>query len=196
MRKIILASASPRRKEIMRKLFGEDFLIEESGYQEDNSLDLAPEELVKTHAREKARNVSADGIIIAADSIVVHNGEIIGKPKSKEDAVKTLEKIKGSKILVYTGVTVKSEQELTEYEVTEVEIENASREEIDKYVSTSEPLDRAGAFAADGLGSVFIKKVNGCYYNVVGLPIHRLANMLKKVDIDVLDNFSSLTSII
>lgn len=186
--KLILASASPRRREIMKQLFKDNFKIVENCYEEDNTLDVKPSELVRIHAREKARSVDAEGIIIAADSVVALGDKAIGKPIDKQEAIEILKKISGKEINVYTGVTVKSsEAESTEVEKTIVKVKDLSEEEIKKYVDSGEPMDRAGAFAIDGKGAVFIENINGCFYNVAGLPVHRLSIMLQNLKINILD---------
>lgn len=180
---MILASRSPRRKELL-KLFFDEFSIIESNYKEDNTLQLPPQELVMEHARGKARDVFKryEKPVIAADSIV-HLDGTLGKPHTKDNAREMLKKIQGRWIDVYSGICVISEKEEVDFVKTRVKMAPMSNEEIEWYISTKEPLDRAGAFAVQGKGALFVEKINGCFFNVVGLPVYRLKEMLKKQDL-------------
>lgn len=187
--RIILASTSPRRKELLKQI-GLDFDIVPSAYEEDMSLKLKNSELAKTLAYGKARDVAdkiKKGVIIGSDTFIVFQGKRIGKPKDKKDAQRTLKMISGKWLLNYSGIAIidtKNKRELTDYEITKVKIKELDNKEIDAYIATGEPLDKAGAFGIQGRGAVFIEKINGCYSNVVGLPLYKLYINLKKLNID------------
>lgn len=193
MRRIILASASPRRKELLKQLIGDNFLVYPSSYEEPLHPCMKPEELLLKHSIEKARDVAKhfdSGIVISADTSVIYNGEVLGKPGSPENAEKMLEKLSGRKIQVITGLTVldlDSAQEISESESTNVWMAKISKEQISAYVRTGEPLDKAGAFAAQGKGAVLVEKVDGDFFNVVGLPLFRLGKILERLGVSVFE---------
>jgi septum formation protein len=189
-RTIILASASPRRKELLEKL-GLKFKVDPSDYPEDLSAELAPRLMAASLSRGKARAVAkkyADSIIIAADTIGVLRGKIIGKPHSAEAARSMLAELSGKSHRVITGLTIidsASGNSLTRTVETRVYIKPLSLGEISAYVSTGEPLDKAGAYAIQGLGAVIVSKIEGDYYNVMGLPLNVLAECLQEFGIKV-----------
>jgi septum formation protein len=186
MKKIILASGSPARKEFLKK-FIDDFITYESNYEEDNTLDLPVEELVKKHALGKARDVAGkfdSGIVISADCLVVCSNKVLGKPVDEEDAIRILKIIRGKKVEVLTGVCVidiEDNKEIVDYEKTDVFMKELSDQEIINYVKTGEPMGKAGAFGIQGKGALIVEKTNGCFYNVTGLPMFRLNEMLKRI---------------
>ncbi len=191
MKKIVLASASPRRKELLEKL-GIPFQVEASEFSESAVQNLTPVETVKFLSLEKARMVSKkypDALIIAADTIGVLDGKIIGKPDGAGDAVRMLRELSGRTHKVITGFTIMDSgtgKTLTRTVATEVTFRKLSRREIEAYVATGEPLDKAGAYAIQGLGAVLVKEIKGDYYNVMGLPLGALSAALKRFDIKVL----------
>lgn len=193
MRRIILASASPRRKELLKQLIGDNFLVYPSSYEEPLHPYMKPEELLLKHSIEKARDVAKhfdSGIVISADTSVIYNGEVLGKPGSPENAEKMLEKLSGRKIQVITGLTVldlDSAQEISVSESTNLWMAKISKEQISAYVRTGEPLDKAGAFAAQGKGAVLVEKVDGDFFNVVGLPLFRLGKILERLGVSVFE---------
>jgi septum formation protein len=193
MRRIILASASPRRKELLKQLIGDNFLVYPSSYEEPPQPGLSPEELLMKHSVEKARDVAKhfnSGIIISADTSVICEGEILGKPHLPEKAEKMLEKLSGREIQVITGLTVldlDSAQEISESESTNIRMAKISKEQISAYVRTGEPLDKAGAFAAQGKGAVLVEKVEGDFFNAVGLPLFRLGKILERLGVSVFE---------
>jgi septum formation protein len=193
MRKIILASNSPRRKRILRQIIGNDFRIVASSYEEDNSLGLAPLELVLHHSLQKARAAAKkleSGIVISADTIVVLDNKIIGKPHSRENAMETLKKISGKEIDVLSGLAVidiDNKKEYQDHETTKVKIRNLTTKEIVGYVNTGEPLDKAGAFGIQEKGAAIVERIEGCYFNVSGLPVYRLVKIFEKLGISVFD---------
>ncbi|WP_094228726.1 Maf family nucleotide pyrophosphatase [Methanolobus psychrotolerans] len=193
MNKIILASASARRKELLEQLLGTDFNICISSYAEDTGKDLDPVNLVMHHSHEKACDVArnlTEGIIISADTVIMCHYEVLGKPKDKDDAKEMLRKISGQQIQAITGLTVMdtaSRMKIMEYEITKILMREMSEKLINDYLSTGEPLGKAGAFAIQGKGAILVESIEGDFFNVVGLPLYRLSKMLEKFNISVLD---------
>jgi septum formation protein len=191
MKKIILASASPRRKELLAKI-GLKFSIEKSDIKENLELKLTPKKLAECLSYRKAYKVSkrySNAVIIAADTIVVLNGKIIGKPKNSKEAVKILKKLSGkihSVITAFTIIDTKTNKSITKFVETKVFMKKLTEKEINYYVNTGEPLDKAGAYGIQGFGGIFIEKIDGDYYNVVGMPLTALVRELKKFDVHVL----------
>ncbi len=187
--RIILASKSPRRKEILQNL-GIEFEVITA--ETDESSDIKdPCLLVSELSRRKGNAVfdsldsKEDTLVISSDTIVTLDGMILGKPKSKQDAKDMLRKLSGRSHKVLSGVTlIYNNQILTDYEVTEVKFSELNEEIIAKYVDTNEPMDKAGSYAVQGLASLMIEGINGCYFNVVGFPVHKFAKMLIKLGID------------
>ncbi len=186
-RKIVLASASPRRKELLEKVGLSPSQVVPSGIDE-NIDEENPENLVQKLSAMKAKDVakqfSADEIIIAADTIVVCEGNVLGKPSSREDARQMLRLMAGRSHDVYTGVTLvlkqgEEEKRKTFFEKTEVVLYPMADEEIEAYVATGESDDKAGAYGIQGYFARFIKGMVGDYYNVVGLPVGRVYQELK-----------------
>lgn len=182
---LILASASPRRQLLLRQL-GATFLVHPSTVAEDVVPGESPEYLVQRLAFLKANEVRARfdaGVVVGADTIVVLNGAILNKPVDADDARRMLERLSGHTHTVYTGfalVDVASNFCVCDYEATAVTFRTLVPEEIDEYVSGGSPLDKAGAYGIqDDFGAVFISRIDGCYYNVVGLPITRLYQALR-----------------
>jgi septum formation protein len=198
MFRIILASGSPRRKEIFEQV-GLTFEICISNKEEITTKKI-PEEIVQELAAIKADDIAAQSegntIIIGADTVVVLEHQIMGKPSSKEDAKSMLRILQGRKHQVYTGVTVilKDVKEnnhiynkrITFYEVTNVWIKPMTEEQISQYTDTGEPLDKAGAYAVQGRFAVYIDKIEGDYNNIVGFPISKLYSVLLKERFDIL----------
>ncbi|MGI6151257.1 MAG: Maf family protein [Christensenellales bacterium] len=181
---LVLASASPRRRELLSML-GLPFTCVVSGADED-APPCAPEELVQELARAKAFAalplIKEPSIIVGADTIVLLDGEILGKPKDEEDARAMLRRLQGRTHIVLTGLCVLNSENgkyHLDYERTEVTFAAMTEEEISDYVSTGEPMDKAGAYGIQGRCAVHISGSLGCYFNVVGLPLHKLATMLK-----------------
>jgi septum formation protein len=176
-KKIILASRSPRRQVLLRQI-GLTFDVSESGV--DENLDGAPDPLehVAILSQRKATEVGhkySDAFIIGADTIVVLDGVILGKPTDPADAVRMLLTLSGKTHKVYTGFTIidrPSDQQITDVAVTEVTFRDITPSEIDAYIQTGSPMDKAGAYGIqDDYGAVFVEKINGCFYNVVGFPV-------------------------
>ncbi len=190
-RKIVLASASPRRKELLRQI-GLKFEVDPSKYPEESAPGLAAEELVQSIALNKARAVAgnhANALVIAADTIGVLRGEIIGKPHNPAEAAAILRRLSAKTHRVITGLTIidtATGKKATQTVQTRVRFKKLSDRTIERYVASGEPLDKAGAYAIQGLGAVLIEKIDGDYSNVVGLPLAALAEMLREFGVEVL----------
>ncbi len=183
---IILASASPRRKELLAQI-GLPFRVVPSCAEENIDADLTPDFLVQSLSLLKAADVAksqGDGaIIIGADTVVVFEDEILTKPKDASDAKAMLARLSGKCHRVLTGLTVfrrRDGKSISVTEETKVYFKELSEKEIEAYVKTKEPLDKAGAYGIQGLGGVFVEKIEGDYYNVVGLPMMRLGKLLQE----------------
>jgi septum formation protein len=191
MRRIILASSSPRRKEIL-KMTGLKFTVCSSDYEEDLTLSMRPRDLARFLSRKKAEAVVhrfRNAIIIAADTFIVVNNSFLGKPKTVKEAQRMLQALSGKAHSVITGFTIidtLSGARLSRSVKTIVHVRDLSRKEISAYVRSKEPMDKAGAYAIQGLGSVIIRRIDGDFFNVMGLPLHALTESLKKFRIQVL----------
>jgi len=189
-KKIILASTSPRRHGLAKDM-GLEFDIVPSRYEEDMTLDLSPSGLVMELASGKAADVAKkfnEGIVIGVDTVIFFDGNVLGKPKDKKDAVKMLKSFSGQTQEVYSGVCMidcSTGKTIKDYEVTRVTFRKLEDSEIRSYVDTGEPLDKAGAYGIQGLSSIFIRKVDGCYFNVVGFPVHNIYKNLRKLGVDI-----------
>lgn len=184
---IYLASKSPRRRKLL-KLLGVNFKLFSVNFNEEIFDGEHPSQTVKRLAYHKyliASKKIKNGIIITADTIVVLNNKIIGKPSDKKDAFKILKKLSGKTHLVYTGFVVantETNKQIIDYEKTKVTFRKISDEEIREYIESGSPMDKAGAYGIqDDFGAVFIKKIEGCYYNVVGLPLSKIYIALQKI---------------
>lgn len=190
--KIILASKSPRRKELLGSIVS-DFKIIESSFDESSIKIKNPKKLVKALAQGKCEKVFEDttGIrcVIGADSVVVVNNKILGKPKTNEKAKEMLRLISETKHHVLTGVCVKYTldnelvSQLSFVCSSTVYFKKLDEKEIEDYVKSGEPLDKAGAYAIQGLAGKFVEKINGSFHNIVGLPVAQLYNVLKQENI-------------
>jgi septum formation protein len=185
--KLILASASPRRAQILRDA-GISFSILSSAVDETPYPGETPQEMVERLADAKADLVAAraigPAILVAADTVVVLDGQILGKPRSTDDARRMLELFSGRTHSVVTGVTLirLPEMERRQFiETTLVTFAALSRDEISRYLSTEEPFDKAGAYAIQGHAGRYIPRIEGCYFNVVGLPLARLVDTLREL---------------
>ena len=191
LRTIILASTSPRRKELLEKI-GLVFKVEPSDYPEDLVSHLKPEELVINISQNKARAVAAkypDAIIIAADTIGIIGKRVVGKPHTATEAIAMLKLLSGRSHLVITGLSVmdsKSGKIVSRSVQTRVYFRKLADSEVRHYVATGEPLDKAGAYAIQGLGSLLVEKINGDYYNVMGLPLNVLYQILQEFGVNLL----------
>lgn len=185
MKRIVLASESPRREEILRSA-GLDFTTDASRCEEDLSLDMPPRELAVHLSRQKADAVALrhpDAIVIAADTLIVLEGRVLGKPRSEEEAALMLSSLSGKAHSVITGYTVKdSAAGMTRSARVETRVwfRPLREEEIAGYVAGGEPMDKAGAYAVQGSGGAFVEKVEGDFLNIVGLPLDALLETLRE----------------
>jgi len=188
MRRIVLASRSSARERLLRQT-GIRFKVIPSRIPEIGTMFLVSEKQIKSLALAKARDVASrikNGIVIGADIVIVHRRKVIGKPRNRKEARKILNRLNGSTHRVVTGIAIvdaATRKEATACVKTSVKMKRLSSQEIEAYVATDEPLGKAGAYAVQGKGAILIERVNGCYYNVVGLPLPKLADMLKKFHI-------------
>jgi len=184
MQKIILASGSPRRRELLSGM-GLDFEIKVSGIEEEPLAGESPREHALRLAQEKALSICAspEAFVIGADTIVIIEGEVLGKPENPGQAREMLQKLSGRTHQVITGYSIVRNQEVLVSEAVEssVVFNNISEEELTWYIKTSEPYDKAGAYAMQGIGAVFIREIHGSFTNVIGLPLAELAKSLRTV---------------
>ncbi|KAJ3125863.1 hypothetical protein HK098_008176 [Nowakowskiella sp. JEL0407] len=188
--RVVLASGSPRRKEILRNV-GIDFEVQVSKFEEnlEKSWFATPADYVRKTSEEKGREVFSrltekPLLLISADTIVVYNSQILEKPKSKLDAISMLSELSGNTHQVLTAVTLfygDGTDFVSFLESTDVCFGKMDGEEVEAYVDTQEPMDKAGGYGYQGIASVFIEKINGCYFNVVGFPISAFAREVKQL---------------
>lgn len=180
---IILASNSPRRRELLAQIGIRDFQILSPDVDETVEPGLSPARMVETLSLRKAQaaagRAGADDLILAADTVVALDGRVLGKPRDQEEAFAMLSALSGREHRVYTGVTIlRGGQAATEHEETAVAFRALSPEEIRDYIATGEPMDKAGAYGIQGVGALLVQGIRGDYCNVVGLPLFRLGRML------------------
>lgn len=192
MQQIILASTSPRRKELLRQLIGDRFIVVPSSYKENNSKKIPPHELVLQHALGKAQQVATRyerAYVIGADTVIVHEDYILGKPKTKDAAIEMLKQISGSTVQCITGLAIvqgKEKIQIQDHEISELSMATISDKTAEQYVRLGESLDRAGGFAIEQHGAIFVKTINGCYSSIVGLPLFKLNDMFSRIGISLL----------
>lgn len=187
---VILASGSPRRKQLLEML-GLQFEVWPAQGEEFLPDGIGPEEAVKKLSRQKAASVAKDcapgDVVIGADTIVWHDGRILGKPRDEQDAARMLSSLSGKAHTVYTGVTViRDDAVLSAAEETKVCFRRLSGPEIDAYIKTGEPMDKAGAYGAQGYAALFVEGIEGDFFNVMGLPVCCLGKLLKEVGVTLL----------
>lgn len=183
---IVLASASPRRRELLELMGITDFIVcPASGEPELKG--LAPDETVRRIARFKAEHAAAlhlDAAVIAADTLVFADGQALGKPRDREDAGRMLHMLSGKRHAVYTGVAViRGADTLAKAVRTDVYFRSLTDREIEEYIDTGEPMDKAGAYGAQGRAAVFIERIDGDFFNVMGLPVCALTLMLRALGV-------------
>lgn len=190
-KRIYLASNSPRRKQLLEQI-GLKFEICSSDYEENMTLDLKPIELAKHlsigKAKSAVKNIQS-GLIISADTFISFDNKVLGKPIDEKDAKNTLESISGKIVEVITGFTAintETKKQISKAVVTKVFIKKLSDKEIDNYIKTREPMDKAGAFGIQGVGSLLVEKIEGDYNNIVGLPLFALAEVLKEFGVNLI----------
>ncbi|RPI28731.1 MAG: septum formation inhibitor Maf [Acidobacteria bacterium] len=188
-KQLVLASASPRRRELLGSL-GLDFVVENSGVPEDTVDHRSPADFALELARRKAEAVAArypDGVVLGADTVVVVGSEILGKPNDTDDARRMLALIRNRWHLVITGLAVTESREgqtALRHVETRVRMADYSRNAIEEYIASGEPLDKAGSYAIQGLGGKLVAGIEGCYTNVVGLPLCEVAEMLRDLGVE------------
>lgn len=188
---IILASSSPRRRELLSRL-GLTFSIDSADIDESTEKELPPVQIVETLALKKAQAVAhkyKEGLVIAADTIVVLDNAILGKPVNERDALDMLMSLQGRSHQVYSGIAVvdtAAGRTVTGSELTEVVFRAISLDEARRYIASGEPVDKAGSYAIQGRGAVFVKEIHGDYFNVVGLPIFKLDSILKTFGLQII----------
>ena len=189
-KRLILASASPRRRELLDR-FGVPYEILPARGEEHSPPGLSPGETVARLAENKAAEAAAaaggDAVVIAADTAVELDGELLGKPGTPRRAEEMLRRLSGRDHRVWTGVCVRQgDRSLSRSECTAVRFRALSREEITAYVATGEPLDKAGAYGYQGLASLFVERIEGDFFNVMGLPLCTLGLMLREFGVELL----------
>lgn len=207
MRPIILASASPRRAKILRQI-GIEFFVFPSNIPEELHLQngihrssaVAARELALSKARHIAGvlqaggspllpgNFTSDDLVLGADTIVVTKDKILGKPSGPDEAIAMLEELSGKTHTVITGialVTVSGKNSRVMHDETAVEFRRLTETEIRAYVATGEPMDKAGAYGIQGKGALLVQRINGCYFNVVGLPVSKLSQLLEEFGLNI-----------
>ena len=186
---LILASQSPRRRELMG-LFRVPFTVHAADIDETMNPALRPYDEVARVSRCKALAVprGAEDVVVAADTIVVRGGTVLGKPKSRQEAVGMLNLLSGRDHQVMTGLTVlRGERMISCTEVTDIHFRPLSRREIEAYVDTGEPMDKAGAYGIQGGAALFVERIAGDYYNVMGLPVCRLGVILGQLAPEIME---------
>lgn len=187
---LILASQSPRRRELLLQMGLRDFQIIPAIGEEHLPENATPAQAVEVLSRQKAVEVARQhpqDVVVGADTVVALGNQILGKPQSREEAIATLTALSGEWHTVYTGVTLcQGDKILTQSVATQVHFRPLSPEEISAYVSTGEPMDKAGSYGIQGLGGLLVESINGDYSNVVGLPICTLGQMLQQFGITTL----------
>lgn len=185
--RIVLASGSPRRRDLLESI-GLGFEVRVPEVEEIQLPDEPPPRFVERMAREKAMSVDAPGsVIVAADTVVVFRGRVLGKPSHPSEARSMLESMSGEAHTVLTGVAVRTGSDCrTVVESSSVRFASLTSDEIARYVDTGEPMDKAGAYALQGLGAVFVESITGSPSNVVGLPLAPLAQLLRAVGVELI----------
>ena len=188
---IILASQSPRRRELLGQMGITDFIVRPAKGEEVVDPALTPAQLVEALSAQKAAEVAAsaapEDLVIAADTVVAIDGKVLGKPHSTDEAAHMLALLSGRAHTVYTGVTVRrGEQLLTRHEATDVHFRPLTPAEIAAYIATGEPMDKAGSYGIQGHGALLVEGIAGDYSNVVGLPVCCLGRMLARFGVDAL----------
>jgi septum formation protein len=186
MKKLILASASPRRSDLLH-LLGMSFDVVPSHVSETLDRSIPPADYVRVISSRKARAVAASfrrALVLGADTVVVLEGDILEKPAGEYEAIQMLSRLSGKTHRVYTGLTLidtESGRSLRDVAVTDVAMRPLKPEEIQLYVKTGEPMDKAGAYAVQGRAAAFVHSISGCFYNVVGLPLSLFCSLLERM---------------
>lgn len=188
---LILASASPRRRELLTQI-GVKFVIECSDVEEITDASQPPELQVQSLALQKAQAVAnrfTEGFVLGADTVVVDNGSLLGKPRNEEEAKQMLRNLSGKWHQVMTAVALvdasKSKEYWTSVEITNVKFRDLTEDDIAAYIATGESMDKAGAYGIQGYGALLVERIEGCYNNVVGLPLQQVATGLRNWGINL-----------
>jgi septum formation protein len=189
---LVLASASERRQELLRRITNDFSIIasdfDEEGVKFKGNCSNYVMELAKGKALDVASKIDNDAIIIGCDTIVSFKDHVLGKPKNKSEAFSMLKLLSGNIHQVYSGIAIvdtKIKNIKIDYVCTHVKFSSLSDEEIKKYIATEEPMDKAGAYGIQGFGGVFVEEIKGDYYSVVGLPLNKLNKMLKEMGVNL-----------
>ncbi|WP_434303960.1 Maf-like protein [Clostridium botulinum] len=194
MENIILASASQRRQELLKRILGNFQIIvsdfDESSIPFKNNIPSYVMNLAEGKARSVSKKImdQDNNLIIGCDTIVAFNNRILGKPKDKKDAFEMLQALSGNEHEVYFGLAildVKSNKIIKDFVCTKVKFSKLSSVQIEKYINTGDPMDKAGAYGIQGKAGIFVENINGCYYNVVGLPLNKLNSMLMEMGVNL-----------
>ena len=191
--RIILASASPRRREILERILGRSIQVVIPEVDEVVDINLSPAEQAKALALKKAEYAARkieSGIVVAGDTVVVVDGEVLGKPKDEREAREMLTKLSGKEHKVITGIAVinvETGEELVDAVETKVYMKKMTMEELELYIKSGEPLGKAGGYAIQEIGALLVGGIDGCFFNVVGLPISKLYEMLKQFGVNLLE---------
>lgn len=191
--KVILASKSPRRVEILEKIVKE-FEVVQSNFDENTvnfkgDIEKYVKDLSRNKAIEVSKRLNEPSIVIAADTVVFQDGKVLEKPKNEEDAFSMLSSLSGNTHKVYSGICLintYNDTVVTDCDCTEVRFSELNPRQIRNYINSGEPMDKAGAYGIQGLGGAFVEGINGCYYNVMGLPLNKLYKALENYDITIL----------
>lgn len=191
--KVILASKSPRRVEILEKIVKE-FEVVQSNFDENTinfkgDIEKYVKDLSRNKAIEVSKRLNEPSIVIAADTVVFQDGKVLEKPKNEEDAFSMLSSLSGNTHKVYSGICLINTYDdtvVTDCDCTEVRFSELNPRQIRNYINSGEPMDKAGAYGIQGLGSAFVEGIKGCYYNVMGLPLNKLYKALENYDITIL----------
>ncbi|EGS9998464.1 Maf-like protein [Clostridium perfringens] len=191
--KVILASKSPRRVEILEKIVKE-FEVVQSNFDENTinfkgDIEKYVKDLSRNKAIEVSKRLNEPSIVIAADTVVFQDGKVLEKPKNEEDAFSMLSSLSGNTHKVYSGICLINTYDdtvVTDCDCTEVRFSELNPRQIRNYINSGEPMDKAGAYGIQGLGGAFVEGIKGCYYNVMGLPLNKLYKALENYDITIL----------
>ena len=191
MAQIVLASGSPRRRELLERIGLTDFVVRVPEVEESFPGGLPPQEVVSYISREKAEAAAKlcgpGDIIITADTMVFLDDQRLGKPRDEAHALEMLTALQGRRHTVCTGVTLlQGAKRLTQSESTDVFFRSATEEELRRYIATGEPMDKAGAYGVQGRGALLVERLEGDFFNVMGLPVLRLARMLESFGVSLL----------
>ena len=189
--RFILASQSPRRRDLLQ-LLRIPFTVKPADIDEEMDPTLPPQQEVARVSKQKAEATerNSDDVVIAADTIVVLEDRVLGKPAHLQEAMDMLRALSGRDHQVMTGITVlRGDQAITHTEITDVHFRPLSEEEILRYAETGEPMDKAGAYGIQGFAAPFVSGIRGDYYNVMGLPVCRLQQMLRQLAPDCMEEF-------